>query len=176
MDQELATIRDRRRGELRPPDPGHHPAVRAYVPTDHAAVTDMAARCSDRTLHRRFHAPVAHLSLDRVTELLTASGAIGVLVAVHGRSVVGVGTLHRRGQSDAEMAVLVEDDWQAGGVGSDLTSALFDLARRHHVDAIVADVLREPRYLVDGLRRHNPAATVTVDGPVATIRMPLVAA
>ena len=30
--------------------------------------------------------------------------------------------------------------------------------------------------IMDQLRRHNPDATVTVDGPVATIRMPVLAA
>jgi hypothetical protein len=71
--------------------------------------------------------------------------------------------------------VLVEDGWQSGGLGSALTAALFDVARRADVTAIVADVLREPRYVMDGLQRHNPAATVSVDGPVATIRMPVLA-
>lgn len=175
VSDELSTIAERR-SAARPSDRSDPPRVRALARTDRAAIVDMAARCSDETLRRRFHAPVAHLTLDRVAGMLMESAAVGVVVAEVDGAVVGVGTLHRDARGEGEMAVLVEDAWQSGGLGSALTAALFDVARRAHVSAIVADVLREPRYVMDGLRRHNPDATVTVDGPVATIRMPVLAA
>lgn len=175
--RELTTIAERRASEP-PTTTGGIPriVVRDLAPRDLGAICDMAARCSDDTLRRRFHAPVAHLSLDRVTALLTASNAVGVVVAEVGGAVVGVGTLHRRGDGDAEMAVLVEDAWQASGVGSRLTVGLLRVARRVGVRNVVADVLREPRFLVESLRHHHPSATVSVDGPVATVRLPVRAA
>ena len=173
---ELTTIAERR-GSPSPPSPGATPpTVRPLTPADRPRIEDLAARCSDETLRRRFHAPVAHLSLSRVADLLTSVEAVGVVVAEVDGSIVGVGTLHRNAEGEGEMAVLVEDGSQAGGVGSRLTSALFSTARDAGVPVIVADVLREPRFLMDGLQRHNPSATVTVDGAVATIRMPVLAA
>ena len=149
--------------------------VRELAPRDLGAVADMAGRCSGETLRRRFHAPVAHLSIARVTSLLTASNAAAVVVAEVDGTVVGVGTLHRGPDGDGELAVLVEDAWQSSGVGSRLTAGLFRVAGRVGVRAIVADVLREPRFVVQRLQRHHPRATVTVDGPVATVRMPVAA-
>jgi N-acetylglutamate synthase-like GNAT family acetyltransferase len=175
ISDELTTIVERR-GVAGPILGGAPPRVRALERTDRAAIADMAARCSDETLRRRFHAPVAHLTLDRVTQTLTESGAVGVVVAEVEGVVVGVGTLHRDALGEGEMAVLVEDRWQSAGLGSRLTAALFDVARQARVPAIVADVLREPRFVMDRLQRHNPDATVTLDGPVATIRMPVLAA
>ena len=155
---------------------GRTPLIRPLGPDDVGSVADLAARCSDETLRRRFHAPVAHLTLDRVAEMLTASDAVGVVVAEFDAAIVAVATLHRDVRGEGEMAVIVEDSWQSTGLGSRLTAALFDVARERGVPVIVADVLREPRFLMDQLRRHNPDATVTVDGPVATIRMPVLAA
>jgi N-acetylglutamate synthase-like GNAT family acetyltransferase len=174
--RELRTIAERRRSDV----PADAPAatrirVRELAPRDLGAIADMAARCSGETLRRRFHAPVAHLSIARVTALLTASDAVGVVVAEVDGAIVGVGTLHRDTNGDGEMAVLVEDAWQSSGLGSRLTAGLFRIARRTGVAAVVADVLREPRFLVEQLRRHHPDATVTVDGPVATVRMPVAA-
>jgi GNAT superfamily N-acetyltransferase len=175
--RELATIVERRgASDVDAPVHPRRITVRDLAPRDLGAICDMAARCSDDTLRRRFHAPVAHLPLDRVTALLTASNAVGVVVAEVDGVVVGVGTLHRHGDGDAEMAVLVEDAWQSSGVGSRLTVGLFRVARRVGVDTLVADVLREPRFLVESLRHHHPTATVSVDGPVATVRLPVRAA
>jgi N-acetylglutamate synthase-like GNAT family acetyltransferase len=177
--RELTTIAERRSSEAPTTTSGiPRIVVRDLAPRDLGAIRDMAARCSDDTLRRRFHAPVAHLSLDRVTALLTASNAVGVVVAEVDGAVVGVGTLHVHGDADgdAEMAVLVEDAWQSGGVGSRLTVGLLRVARRVGVRTVVADVLREPRFLVESLRHHHPSATVSVDGPVATVRLPVRAA
>jgi N-acetylglutamate synthase-like GNAT family acetyltransferase len=174
--EELTVIAERRRGDSLRDTAAPTPRIRALAPADLSAILDMAARCSDETLRRRFHSPVTHLSLSRVVELLTSSGAASVLVAAVDRSVVGVGTLHRNEDGDGELAVLVEDDWQYAGVGHELTSGLFHSAVDVGVAAVVADVLREPRFLVDRLQRHNPSATVTVDGSVATIRMPVLSA
>jgi N-acetylglutamate synthase-like GNAT family acetyltransferase len=179
--RELTTITERRRPTTGPDEtmPTARIKVRELAPRDLGAIRDMAARCSDDTLRRRFHAPVAHLPLDRVTALLTASNAVGVVVAEVDGAVVGVGTLHLHGvhgDADAEMAVLVEDAWQSGGVGSRLTVGLLRVARRVGVRNVVADVLREPRFLVESLRHHHPTATVSVDGPVATVRLPVRAA
>lgn len=177
--RELTTIAERRSSEAPTTTSGiPRIVVRDLAPRDLGAIRDMAARCSDDTLRRRFHAPVAHLSLDRVTAVLTASNAVGVVVAEVDGAVVGVGTLHVHGDADgdAEMAVLVEDAWQSGGVGSRLTVGLLRVARRVGVRTVVADVLREPRFLVESLRHHHPSATVSVDGPVATVRLPVRAA
>lgn len=176
--RELTTITERRRPTTGPDEttPTARIKVRELAPRDLGAIRDMAARCSDDTLRRRFHAPVAHLPLDRVTSLLTSSNAVGVVVAEVDGAVVGVGTLHAHGDAEAEMAVLVEDAWQSGGVGSRLTVGLLRVARRVGVRNVVADVLREPRFLVESLRHHHPSATVSVDGPVATVRLPVRAA
>ncbi len=176
VDRELSVISDRRAAPT-PAATGHRaPLVRPVRAGDHGAIADMASRCSDNTLRRRFHAPVAHLTLERVAQLLTGADAVGVVVAELDGSVVAVGTLHRDARGDGEMAVIVEDAWQSTGLGSRMTAALFDTARATGVPVIVADVLREPRFVMERLQRHNPTATVTVDGPVATIRMPVLSA
>jgi GNAT superfamily N-acetyltransferase len=179
---ELSVIVDRR-SPLGADAPArqHRPSTRAMTSADRAAVQDLAMRCSTETLRRRFHAPVSHLRAERVADLLLGEGpaarrALTSVVAEVDGAVVGVGTLHRNVVGDGEIAVLVEDAWHGTGVGSRLTAALFRQAAERGLHHIVADVLAEPRYLVESLQRHNGDAVVAFDGPVATIRMPVLAA
>ena len=179
---ELRVIAERRNplGPDTGPRPDR-PVVRDMSSTDRAAIEDLATRCSAETLRRRFHAPVSHLPAPRVAELLLGEGngtrpAVVRVVAEVDGVVIGVGTLHRNVVGDGELAVMVEDAWHGTGVGSRLTAALFRAAARRGVHHIVADVLAEPRYLVESLQRHHHDAAVAFDGPVATIRMPGAAA
>jgi GNAT superfamily N-acetyltransferase len=169
--EELAQIRDALR-------PGHgagseEVGVRALQATDGAAIDTMVRRCSDDTLRRRFHGSAGPLQRRRAVELLL-DGRVEALVAVTpAADVVGVATAHRSRVGAVELAVLVEDDWQSAGIGHRLTAALIACVRRLGFSVAVADVLRQPAFVLDGLVRHQRGATVDYDGPVATVRIPL---
>src|SRR5690242_8050122 len=80
----------------------------------HQAVLAMLRRCSAATLEGRFHASTD--GVPYVTRLLTTTtGEIGYGAWVGGRCV-GLASLHGCADESAEMAVLVEDNWQQRGV------------------------------------------------------------
>ena len=90
------------------------------------AARAMHARCSERTLSLRYHGPVRdadryldHLLSPRFGRALAARTASGRLVAL--------GHLLPDGD-EAEVAVLVEDEWQRRGIGSELLGRLVALA------------------------------------------------
>ncbi|MEJ5946095.1 hypothetical protein WDZ17_12410 [Pseudokineococcus basanitobsidens] len=96
--------------------------VRGAVPADLAALAAMHGRCTGTTLLQRYRAGGRAPSLTALTALLAEPL---VVVALAGpRHVVAVATAHvgvRPGTDfTTEMGVLVEDGWQARGVGSAL--------------------------------------------------------
>ncbi|MFF9350369.1 GNAT family N-acetyltransferase [Streptomyces sp. NPDC014734] len=105
---------------------GNAITVRRADRDDLAAARAMHGRCSERTLRLRYHGPVHdadryldHLLSPRFGRTLAAQTASGRLVAL--------GHLLWDGD-ETEVALLVEDEWQRRGVGSELLARLVALA------------------------------------------------
>ncbi|MGW1133364.1 GNAT family N-acetyltransferase [Streptomyces griseoluteus] len=105
---------------------GNAITVRRVDTGDLDAAREMHERCSDRTLDLRYHGPVRdadrylnHLLSPRFGRTLAAQTASG--------RVVGLGHLLWDGE-ETEVALLVEDDWQRRGVGTELLERLVRMA------------------------------------------------
>ncbi|MFJ8649315.1 GNAT family N-acetyltransferase [Streptomyces sp. NPDC093546] len=105
---------------------GNEITVRRADQSDLRAARAMHDRCSDRTLGLRYHGPVGdadryldHLLSPRFGRTLAVETASGRLVAL--------GHLLWDGD-ETEVALLVEDDWQRRGIGSELLRRLVELA------------------------------------------------
>jgi GNAT superfamily N-acetyltransferase len=174
---ELSSLVQRRIAD--PPPPGSvRPVVRPAAPEDRAAIEEMCARCSPETLRRRFHGPVGDAAPRRVTDLLTGgrSQLVDQLVAQADGAIVGLASLHRGSNGDAQMAVLIEDAWQGSGLGRRLTGHLIRRASSRGVSTIVADVMREPAFVLEHLHRALRDSSVDFEGPIATVRIPVAGA
>ncbi|MYV50127.1 GNAT family N-acetyltransferase [Streptomyces sp. SID2888] len=109
----------------RPPE-GPAITVRRADTSDLQAAKEMHSRCSARTLGLRYHGPVDdadryldHLLSPRFGRTLAARTASG--------RVVGLGHLLWDGD-ETEVALLVEDEWQRRGIGSELLGRLVAMA------------------------------------------------
>jgi GNAT superfamily N-acetyltransferase len=98
------------------PDPRTEPVLRVAGAGDAQAVVRMADRCSTRSLRGRFGVPLAALPHGFAVRLLEEGQA---LVAEVGSEVVALATI-ATGEDPAEVALLVEDDWQRTGLGTRL--------------------------------------------------------
>lgn len=105
---------------------GNEITVRRADSADLEAARAMHDRCSEQTLRLRYHGPVRdadryldHLLSPRFGRTLAAQTASGRLVAL--------GHLLWDGD-ETEVALLVEDDWQRRGIGSELLARLVALA------------------------------------------------
>ncbi|MGW1410430.1 N-acetyltransferase family protein [Streptomyces sp. NPDC002403] len=105
---------------------GNEITVRRADQGDLRAARAMHDRCSEQTLRLRYHGPVHdadrylnHLLSPRFGRTLAAQTASGRLVAL--------GHLLWDGD-ETEVALLVEDDWQRRGIGSELLGRLVALA------------------------------------------------
>lgn len=115
---------------------GNEITVRRADRGDLAAARAMHDRCSQRTLGLRYHGPVQdagryldHLLSPRFGRTLAVQTASGKLVAL--------GHLLWDGD-ETEVALLVEDDWQRRGIGSELLGRLVALAVEAGCDSVYA--------------------------------------
>ncbi|MFC9296781.1 GNAT family N-acetyltransferase [Streptomyces sp. NPDC057011] len=115
---------------------GNEITVRRADGSDQAAARAMHDRCSERTLSLRYHGPVAdadrylgHLLSPRFGRTLAATTASGRLVAL--------GHLLWDGD-ETEVALLIEDDWQRRGIGSELLRRLVSMAVEAGCDSVYA--------------------------------------
>ena len=92
------------------------------------------------------------LQLDYVDNL-----AIGAFVAPHGAArIVGVSRYARvPGTDRAECAIVVADDWQGRGLGTELMRSLGSAARTRGIRSLEASSLAENRRIQDWARRFG---------------------
>ncbi|MFE6668565.1 GNAT family N-acetyltransferase [Streptomyces sp. NPDC057697] len=115
---------------------GNEITVRRADHGDLPAARAMHDRCSDRTLRLRYHGPVH--DADRYLDHLL-SPRFGRTLAVQTTSgrLVALGHLLWDGD-ETEVALLVEDEWQRRGIGSELLSRLVALAVEAGCESVYA--------------------------------------
>ncbi|AVH60152.1 MULTISPECIES: GNAT family N-acetyltransferase [Streptomyces] len=115
---------------------GNPITVRRADISDVEAAKAMHERCSTRTLSMRYHGPVG--DVDRYLNHLL-SPRFGRTLAVQTASgrIVGLGHLLWDGD-ETEIALLVEDDWQRRGIGSELLGRLVTMAVEAGCESVYA--------------------------------------
>jgi acyl-CoA synthetase (NDP forming)/GNAT superfamily N-acetyltransferase len=147
--------------------------VRPVSEQDREALTALYTRASPRSRYLRFF--TAGISIDReVQRLVTPADDHVVLLAEHDGLAVGVGSYEILNSEQAEIAALVDDDWQGEGIGSLLIEQLAAVARRAGIRELVGDVLasnvnmlRTSADLAPGIARDHDE-----DPEVVRVRIP----
>src|SRR4051794_13632866 len=151
-------------------------ATRPVQDDDLGRFLRMWPRLSMETRYRRFHSPVHRLPMELVQRLVHVDHADReAVVAVIGGEVVGVARYDRSpaDPTEAEFAVVVEDDWQNVGLGRQLLDELSRLAARRGVGTLPAPVQADTGRMVWLIRRLLPRARFSVDAGVYTVRGPI---
>ncbi|MFF8289184.1 GNAT family N-acetyltransferase [Streptomyces sp. NPDC016309] len=132
---------------------GNEITVRRADQGDLEAARAMHDRCSDRTLGLRYHGPVGdargylnHLLSPRFGRTLAVQTASGRLVAL--------GHLLWDGD-ETEVALLVEDEWQRRGIGSELLARLVALALEAGCESVYAVTQSSNTGMVAAMRGLN---------------------
>ncbi len=127
--------------------------IRPIRPEDEPLMVDFHGALSERSVRfRYFHAMklsqrTAHERLTRVCfndydrEMALVADYRDETGKHH---IVGVGRLSRvPDDSEAEFAILITDQWQAQGLGTELLRRMIDIARQEGIRAVTADILSE---------------------------------
>ncbi|GAA3169144.1 hypothetical protein GCM10010531_22740 [Blastococcus jejuensis] len=151
-------------------------ATRPVQPDDDERLRRLWPRLSRDTVYRRFHAPLRRLPVEAVRRLVRVDHDLReAVVGVVGGEVIGVARYDRSPSdpSTAELAIVVEDDWQGLGVGRQLLAELTRLAAERGVAVLTATVQPDNEPVLGLIRRLLPDSTVTPDGDVLAVRSAL---
>lgn len=150
------------------------PSIRPIGPYDADALRAFHKRLGPETTRRRFLVYHPDLSPAEVAWFTTVDHARReALVATVGGAIVGVARYDRTGPHDAEVAIVVADEWQRRGVGTALLAALRDRALRAGVTEFRADALPENDAIVRLVARAGAVHDRAVDDGVASFRVRL---
>ncbi|MER5178497.1 GNAT family N-acetyltransferase [Streptomyces sp. NPDC002896] len=110
--------------------------VRRAGTADLEAAKAMHERCSKRTLNMRYHGPVG--DADRyLNHLLSPRFGRTLAVGTDAGRIVALGHLLWDGD-ETEVALLVEDEWQGRGIGSELLGRLVTMAVEAGAESVYA--------------------------------------
>lgn len=113
--------------------------VRYLTPADGDLLVDLVRRLSHESRYQRFHVSVDDMPIDeirrRLPPFLDVDGrnSLALLALIdesQGERAIAVARLRRcPGETEAEAAVVVRDDWHRQGIGAALMRQLVDAAR-----------------------------------------------
>jgi acetyltransferase len=147
------------------PYPQH--LVKPWVLEDSTAVLVRPIRPEDEPMMARFHATLSERSVYlRYFHMLPLDARISherltricfidydremVLVAEREQEILAVGRLVREENAkDAEFAVLISDQFQGHGLGTELVKRLIEVARGDGLDRVNAEILGENRQMIE---------------------------
>lgn len=141
---------------------GSQIVLRPVLPSDKEALEAGFARLSSESRYRRFFAPLQRLSatdLRYLTEVDHHDHEAILGFDLEGR-LVGVARYVRVEEpSEAEVAVVVADDWHGRGAATALLEALVERAREEGIERFVALILEENAEAIELFRNLTPGRT-----------------
>ncbi|HSQ69978.1 MAG TPA: GNAT family N-acetyltransferase [Steroidobacteraceae bacterium] len=154
--------------------------IRALRPDDLQRELEFARALSRQSLYLRLHYSPREVTVRDAERLLELDYhdtlAVGALVAGdHDDRIVGVSRYARIDASDrAECAIVVADEWQGQGLGTELMRSLADAAKARGIVTLEGTSLAENRRILAWARNFGIGArTESADGGMARVILEL---
>ncbi|MER5337691.1 GNAT family N-acetyltransferase [Micromonospora sp. NPDC002717] len=158
---------------------GTEAAVRPAGADDLAGVVELHEACSARSRYRRYLGGAAAPSAARLRRLLEPARGLTLLATAGGdageaETVLAMANLLAEGD-EAEVALLVRDDWQRRGLGSALLRRLVRHAEQAGYAALVLHVHAENAPMLRTVRRLGRPTPTERDGGLVAVTVPFTA-
>ncbi len=124
-------------------------SFRPIKPTDDRALRDMFYSLSPESIYYRFFQPLTKFSFSYRQRFVNVNpkeelAIVGCVARPGGEEIVGVGRyIQEPGTNMAEVAFLVQDEWQNRGMGTYLLRFLASTARQNGLRGFRASILRD---------------------------------
>src|SRR3989442_3606279 len=117
------------------------PGLVSLEPSDREQVARLFGRLSPESVYRRFFSPISRPDQFIASVLRTDHHDREAVAATDGGEVVGVAQYVRlAGSREADMAIVVADEWQRQGIGTRLVAALAERARPEGITPVGVNV------------------------------------
>ncbi len=157
---------------------GGEMTIRPIRPEDEPLMVKFHESLSERSVYQRY-LHMLNLSQRVAHERLTRICFIDydremALIALHEGKVVGVARLRKvHGTKDAEFALIVSDEYQGRGVGTELLRRLLEVAKNEGVGRVVADVLPDNLVMQRVAERLGFQIKRSIEEPVVKVELDL---
>ncbi len=149
--------------------------VRPIRPDDAARLVEFHRHLSPQSVYMRFftfHPTLSHAEVARFTTVDYVNRL--ALVATAGDRLIAVGRFDRvPGETEAEVAFVVADEFQHHGIGALLLDELARAARQRGVEVFRAETLAENRTMLDVFRHAGFPVSSGVEYGTVTLRFPI---
>jgi ribosomal protein S18 acetylase RimI-like enzyme len=133
------------------------PGLASLESTDTELVTGFFQRLSAETVYRRFFSPISRPERFAASILNIDHHDHEAIAAVENGELVGIAQYSRApGSREANLAIVVADNWHQQGIGTRLVAALADRAMAHGIEAFAVDIQGDNYGALRLLRRINP--------------------
>ena len=157
-------------------DDGRHVTIRPIRVQDREPLRAMHRRLSPVTVSRRFFVAYPELAARQAEHFVTVDGVdrVALVAETDEGALVGVARYDRLpGTADAEVALVVQDDYQHHRVGTSLLHRLGQLAQEGGITRFTADVLLENSAMFATFRDVGLVGTADYESGVAHLVLPL---
>lgn len=121
--------------------------IRPIRPEDEPAIARFHQGLSERSVYLRYFHLIdldQRRSHDRLIRICFNDYDRDIaLVTEHRNEILAVGRLRKINSTDAELAVLITDEYQGRGLGMELSRRLVEVARAEKMERVIAEILLE---------------------------------
>jgi len=156
-------------------DAGTRYHLRPIRPDDAPGLIDFHAHLAARSVYLRFFSFHPELSAKEAEHFTSVdySNRLALVAERDGR-LIGVGRFESGpGETEAEVAFVVSDEFQHHGIGSVLLDELARAARERGILSFRADTLAENRAMLDVFHHAGFPVSSSVDFGTVTVRFPI---
>ena len=157
---------------------GYDVSFRIVQPNDAPALQRFLRRCSERTIYLRFFGSLDEFSEEKAQYFAHVDGvdhfAFVALDPDDQDEIIAIVRYNREPSDEqAEYAAIVEDSWQAHGIGIDLTRRLVNVACGNGVQYFYAMVMGKNKRMLELLRHLDLPEQEHVEGGVKHVQVEL---
>jgi acetyltransferase len=153
-------------------------SIRPIRPEDEPLMVKFHETLSERTVYQRYlhmmklSQRVAHERLTRICFIDYDREM--ALIALHEGNIIGVARIRRvHGSKDVEFAVIITDDYQGKGIGTELVRRMLDVAREEGCGRVVADILPDNLVMQRICEKLGFRIKRSMDDPVVKVELEL---
>ncbi|MGB6945581.1 MAG: bifunctional acetate--CoA ligase family protein/GNAT family N-acetyltransferase [Bryobacteraceae bacterium] len=121
--------------------------IRPIRPEDEPMIARFHERLSERSVYLRYFHLIdldRRVSHDRLIRICFNDYDRDIaLVAEYGDAILAVARLRKIDATGAELAVLITDEYQGRGLGTELSRRLVEIARAEKIERVIAEILPE---------------------------------
>jgi acyl-CoA hydrolase/GNAT superfamily N-acetyltransferase len=145
---------------------------RAVHPTDAPRMRELFYALSQQTMYYRFMSSQKIVSRQQIQDFVYIDhrndvSIVGTLPEAHGEEIIALGNYYLDPKTNrAEVAFVVQDQWQRQGIGTFLLRYLARVARRNGIRGFTAEVLAENKGMQAVFNKSNTKIQTRFNGSV----------